>query len=296
MMRKQNKVVFLHCFLIISNPRSCIFHIELKMRLILPKKKSFPDLYSEKYLSVKGKETTSSPPILGLESIVCVCCEQNAIEPTVDYINRHDEVYAAFGLHPHHSKDYNDALEKKLIDIHQRYPHKVRAWGECGLDFYYNNSSRQQQLDAFERQLNVAVNVVHKPLVIHTRNAEEDTLCLLKKIVPKDWIIHCHCFTSSLQFATDLLEHFENLFIGVTGISTFKNAKDVRDVIEKVPLNRLLLETDAPFLAPDPFRRSKSAHSGHIPWIGLNISKTKKVPFDEVMHQIRLNTKAVYGI
>eukprot|EP01089_Gocevia_fonbrunei_P020449 TRINITY_DN7633_c0_g1_i2.p1 TRINITY_DN7633_c0_g1~~TRINITY_DN7633_c0_g1_i2.p1 ORF type:complete len:194 (+),score=29.73 TRINITY_DN7633_c0_g1_i2:41-583(+) len=171
---------------------------------------------------------------------------------------------------------------------------KVVAWGEIGLDYHYDLSDRETQKKVFSQQISKAIEL-KKPLVIHTREAEEDTYTIMKELVPKDWNIHIHCFTSSKPFAEKLLSEWDNLFIGFTGVITFGTAQNVRDVCKIVPLDRFLLETDGPYMAPTPFR-GKTCHSGHIPYIAKKIAEVKEIPIEKVFEEALKNTKRMYGI
>ncbi|EGG20986.1 hypothetical protein DFA_00855 [Cavenderia fasciculata] len=226
------------------------------------------------------------------EACVQVCCDPVSMEYT-DFLVQYPQIYAAYGVHPHNAKDYTDTVESKLIE---RMSHpKTVAWGEMGLDYYYKNSTHDQQKIAFRRQLGVAVPL-GKPLVIHSRDAEEDTIAILKELVPKDYKIHIHCLTSSNQpYILQLLEHFSNLCIGFTGCITFKSSDPIRDSLAIIPLDRLLLETDAPYMTPEPFR-GQIAHSGHIPHVANLIAQIKGTSVEAVLKQCRENTKKIYGI
>ena len=162
-----------------------------------------------------------------------------------------------------------------------------------GLDYYYKNSEIETQKTVFAQQLLKAIEL-GKPMVIHTRDADDDCYEIMTKLVPPDWKIHVHCFTSSLPFAQKLLDFFPNLRFGFTGVVTFNNADDVRNVVKAVPLDRILLETDGPFLAPIPFR-GKSATSAMIPWIAKAIAELKEVDIEEVFKVARKNTTFIYG-
>ena len=150
-------------------------------------------------------------------------------------------VYGAFGIHPHEAKDYSDEIEGRLEEC-ATHP-KTLAIGEMGLDYHYMHSPAAIQQTVFSRQLALAIRL-NKPIVIHTRDAEEDTKKIMQKLIPMDWPIHIHCFTGSLEFSTWLIESFPNLCIGFTGCITFPTADDLRKVVRSIPLNRLLLETD----------------------------------------------------
>jgi TatD DNase family protein len=201
-------------------------------------------------------------------------------------------VYGAFGLHPHDAKDYGPEEEASLRKA-MEHP-KTLAWGEIGLDYHYHLSPADRQREVFARQIRMGV-ACGKPLIVHTREAEADTLAILAAEAPRDWKIHVHCFTSSLDLAEKLLAAFPNLCLGFTGIVTFKNAQALQDVVRAVPLQRMLLETDGPYLAPVPFR-GKPAHPGHIPVIAQKIAELKSVAVAEVYAAARENTRRVYGI
>jgi len=205
---------------------------------------------------------------------------------------KYDNVYVGAGVHPHHAKDYSDAVEEELVEMHK--DPKVRAWGEMGLDYHYNQSPPDVQRAVFARQLQRAVSL-GKPMIIHTREAEDDSFAIMSEHVPREWKIHVHCFTSSLQFAQRLMEHFPNLVFGFTGVVTFGNAQDVQSVVQSVPLERMVLETDGPFLAPVPFR-GLPATSGMIPKIADKIAELKGVDVGEVYRAARANTERIYSI
>ncbi|PKY37304.1 hypothetical protein RhiirA4_438569 [Rhizophagus irregularis] len=210
-------------------------------------------------------------------------------------------MYLAVGVHPHNAKDYNDYIENNMIQI-LKHP-KCIALGEIGLDYHYNISPRDTQKDVLVKQIEKAIEL-EKPLVIHTREAEEDTWDILTGFVPKEWKIHVHCFTDSPQFAKKLLNYFPNLYIGITGVVTFGSAKNTQNVIRDiVPLNRFLLETDAPYMIPAKLNRNKRSdskvtvcHSGMIPLIAERIAQLKGMELDEIMNHARENTRNMYGI
>jgi TatD DNase family protein len=222
---------------------------------------------------------------------ITISCDPDSIRPALDLM-REEGVYGAFGIHPHDAKSYSPELEAKLVAA--MADAKTLAWGEIGLDDHYNQSPPEVQRDVFSRQIRMAVQS-GKPLIIHTREAEADTLELLDREAPADWKIHVHCFTSSPGMAATLLERFPNLCLGFTGIVTFRNALELQEVVRLTPLERMLLETDGPYLAPVP-HRGKPAHPGHIPLIALKIAELKSVGVDAVFAAARENTRRIYGI
>ncbi len=163
-------------------------------------------------------------------------------------------IYTTVGVHPHEASLLDDELFSRLLDLSQ-HP-KVIAWGEIGLDYYYDNSPRQVQREAFRKQLQAA-HERRLPAVIHTRDAEADTLAILND----EWqdsglpgIIHC--FTGTRHFAEEAIKL--GFLISFSGVVTFKNAEDLRDTAKALPIENVLIETDAPFLAPIPYRGKRN--------------------------------------
>ncbi len=213
--------------------------------------------------------------------------------------------YFAVGVHPHNTKDYNDSVEKDLLEAHQ--DPKCIAWGEMGLDYHYDLSPRDIQQAKFVRQLELAVNL-GKPLVIHTREADDDMYRLLTEHVPKEHRVHVHCFSDTPEFARKLVDHFPNLYIGITGVITYATNLNTTAVVKDVvPLSRLLLETDSPYMTPTNVTREirkahkkvsqlPVSHSGMISHIAQWIADLKGVTIEQVLETCRKNTKDMYGI
>eukprot|EP01106_Pelomyxa_sp_JSP_P009600 TRINITY_DN2603_c0_g1_i1.p1 TRINITY_DN2603_c0_g1~~TRINITY_DN2603_c0_g1_i1.p1 ORF type:complete len:295 (-),score=47.51 TRINITY_DN2603_c0_g1_i1:75-959(-) len=201
-------------------------------------------------------------------------------------------IYATFGIHPHKASTYCDRVERQIVECMPL--EGTVGWGECGLDFFKNFSPKEVQIPVFARQMRRAVES-KKTLVVHTRSADEDTVRLMTEALPSDYPIHLHCYTGGPAFARDMLTRFSNLSIGFTGVITFGSAGQIRDSVRVVPIERLLLETDGPFMAPNPFRGQK-AHPGHIPYIAAEVSKVKGIPQRDVMKISLANTKRLYSI
>jgi TatD DNase family protein len=197
-------------------------------------------------------------------------------------------IYAAVGVHPHQAttvrSDVLDALEALV-----HHP-KVLAWGEIGLDFYYDHSPRDVQQQAFVAQLQRAIQC-DVPVIIHTREAERATLDLLQAYpVPRSGQVHC--FTGTPAMAEQLLAM--GFYIGFTGIVSFPKADDVRAAVRVVPLERLLIETDSPYLAPLPYRgrRNEPAFVRHV---AEAIAHVKGVPVSDILHHSTQNFYRLYG-
>eukprot|EP01134_Creolimax_fragrantissima_P001711 CFRG1711T1 len=176
------------------------------------------------------------------------------------------------------------------------------AWGECGLDYSQVEKlapdgikyTKELQRSVFVDQIKRAV-ILRVPLVVHTRDAEDDTLTILNKYLPVSHPTHIHCFTSHLSLAQSLLETHTRMYFGFTGAITFKNAHTLRDTVRAIPLNKLLLETDGPYMAPAPFRGQVCLPS-MIPYMAKCIADVKGVSINDVLIATRENTRVVYGI
>lgn len=227
----------------------------------------------------------------GFVSCLTIACDPDAIAPTLALLE-HEGVFGSFGIHPHDAARYTPAVEAAIAEA-LRHPRCV-AYGEIGLDYHYDFSPRDVQRRVFIRQLEVAT-ASGKPVVIHTREADDDTLAVMRDHLPRDWPVHVHCFTSSQALAESLLADFPSLYIGFTGILTFKNADNVRDVARLVPRDRLLVETDGPYLAPVP-HRGKPAHPGHIPLIVDKLAEVRGESVDAIATAVLENAKRLYGM
>jgi len=224
---------------------------------------------------------------------VSICCDARNFEVCEKIAKMFPSfVFSSFGIHPHNADQYNAEVEQRILDNMKL--EKTVAWGECGLDYYRMFFPKEKQQDVFCRQMEMCLQT-GKPLIVHTRDAEEDTLRLMKKIMPKNSRIHLHCFTGSSLFASQLLDHFDNLFFGFTGVITFMNSQLLSAVVQQVPLERILLETDGPYMAPAPYRGTV-AHSGMIPLVAERVAELKKVPIEQVLQQTSSNAKKLYGL
>lgn len=226
-----------------------------------------------------------------LDFVVHVACEVEAWNQ-VDVICQLDSriVFAA-GLHPHDARLYNQNHENTLLEI-SKHP-KFRAWGECGLDYHYDYSPRGIQQKVFSRQLELALSR-KLPVIVHTREADSDTLAILREHLSHDSRLHIHCYTGSSAFAEELLKLPGELFFGFTGVLTFPGAQSVRDAAQMIPADRLLTETDGPFMAPVPWR-GKTAHPKMIPAMVEKLAEIHSRTVDEMYGQLMENTKKFYG-
>ncbi|KAG8007861.1 Deoxyribonuclease Tat-D [Nibea albiflora] len=207
-----------------------------------------------------------------------------------------DMVWGAFGCHPHFAKYYSSVHERSIL-MAMRHP-KAVAFGEIGLDYSYKNSTNaSRQKEVFERQLRLAV-AMQKPLVIHCRDADDDLLEIMRKWVPGDYKIHRHCFTNSYPVIEPFLTEFPNLYVGFTALITYPKATEVRDAVRKIPLNRIVLETDAPYFLPRQVNKDVCRFSH--PGMGIHtlqeLSLLKREDIHTVLTTVRQNTTQLYGI
>jgi TatD DNase family protein len=187
-------------------------------------------------------------------------------------------VFAAVGYHPEELTRIRADIDALRSIINQR----VIAIGEIGLDYYWNKENKKEQIDAFIKQLELSKEL-KLPVIVHDREAHGDTLEILKKHKPKGVL---HCFSGSAEMAKEIIKI--GMYIGVGGVATFKNAKALPQVIEETPIEKLLLETDAPYLAPVPFR-GKRNDSSFIPYIAEKIGDIKGISKEEVLEICRKN-------
>lgn len=194
----------------------------------------------------------------GVEMMLCVGTgnpHDGEIARAVRVAETYNGVFASVGVHPHDAKLYDDAAEKILIDL-AKNSQKVIAWGEIGLDFYYDNSPRDVQTEVFVRQIHVA-RELDLPIIVHSRDADAETVEILTRECAFDGFRGImHCFGGSADMATALLE--VGFMISFAGNVTFKKAENLRDAARVVPIDRLLIETDCPFLTPVPHRGKRN--------------------------------------
>lgn len=226
------------------------------------------------------------------EKIIHVACHPDGLEWARDFCEQETDVYGAFGIHPHEASLYTESIEAWLRG--QMGARKAVAFGEIGLDYHYDYSPRDIQKNVFGRQLRLACEQ-GKPVVLHTREADEDTLALLQDFDSPDLRIHVHCYTGSPEFAQRLLDLKGEFYFGFTGVLTFKNGENVRAAARVIPRDRLLLETDGPYLAPVPWR-GQTAHPGMIPAIATALAACRGEDTAELMKACRENTRRFYGI
>ncbi len=225
----------------------------------------------------------------GVGIIVNVCADWDSVTRVVEMTQDYPFMYAAVGLHP---DEVGDLDEEHFAFLKAQCEHKkVVAVGEIGLDYYWDNESHDTQKKWFIRQLELA-RELDLPVIIHSREAADDTLKIMKEHA-KDLRGVIHCFSYSKELAKAYVEM--GFHIGIGGVVTFKNGKKLKEVVEAVPLERILLETDCPYLAPEPYRGKRNS-SLYIPHIAQAIADIKGITYEEVVAQTEKNGKELFGI
>lgn len=225
----------------------------------------------------------------GVEKFITIGVDPENLDGVMNLSIKHQNIYFTQGIHPHDAKSFTQVERDKIIS-RSTHP-KMVAIGEIGLDYHYNNSPQDVQRKVFCEQLQLAVDH-NLPVVVHTRDADEDTRDILKDFAPflkRKGVIHS--FTSGIKLAEWCLS--EDFYLGFNGIITFKNAKNVVEVVEITPLDQILLETDSPFLTPVPHRGKENAPY-YLPFIAEKVSELKNVSKEEVLRMTYANSLSCF--
>lgn len=221
---------------------------------------------------------------VGVERIMTISVTPDNMPKALALAESMPSVYAAIGVHPHEAHTFDDAAS---LYLHQHAHHQdVVAIGEIGLDYHYDHCDRNVQKDVFAKQLEIATTT-DMPVVIHTREADDDTLAMLTHYAPN--MRHkgvVHSFTSGIDLALAAVDM--GFCIGINGIVTFNKADNVREIVKAIPLSSLLLETDAPYLAPVPYRGRENAPK-YIPFVAETIANVKGVDVEDVLEHTYQN-------
>jgi TatD DNase family protein len=226
----------------------------------------------------------------GVKGFLNISTKQAEWDQVVGTAAREPDVWASVGIHPHNADAHADLARESLLEA-TRHP-KVVGIGETGLDYYYDKSDRETQQKLFRMHIDVA-RETGLPLIIHTRDAEEDTAAILEEEMGKGgYPALIHCFTASAEFGRKVLDL--GLSISLSGIVTFKNAKDLQEVAKVVPADRLLVETDSPFLAPVP-HRGKTCEPAYVANTAQFVADLRGTSIDSLAKQTTENFHALFS-
>lgn len=210
-------------------------------------------------------------------------------QASVKLANKYDNIYAVVGVHPHSAKEVDGETIERLRELSKE--DKVIAIGEIGLDYYYDNSPRDLQVKWFKEQIKLAKEV-ELPIVVHTRDAAQETFDILKENA-KDHPVILHCYSGSVEMAEEYVKL--GYYISLAGPLTFKNARLPKEVAEKIPMDRLLIETDCPYLTPTPYR-GKRNEPIFVKYVAEEIAKIKGISLEEVARTTSENTKKAFKV
>lgn len=246
--------------------------------------------YDDKAFDEDRDALLSSMRENGIGSIVNVGADLKSTADSITLAQKHPFIYASAGVHPSEVNELNEENFEWLKK--QCFLEKVVAVGETGLDYYWDSAERSVQKFWFERQLDLA-REVKKPVIIHSRDAAKDTFDIIKAKNAGEIGGVIHCYSYSAEMACDYVKM--GFYIGVGGVVTFQNGKKLKEVVEAVPIERILLETDSPYLAPIPHRGKRNT-SLNLPHIAQKIAEIKGLSYDDVVKITAENAKKMYRL
>ena len=226
---------------------------------------------------------------VGIEKLLTICTTFESFVKIKQLVKKDDIIYGTYGIHPHEAK--NDKVTKKLIIDEINANEKIIGIGETGLDFYYNFSDKKDQIKSFEEHIKASIEL-KIPLIIHSRNAEDEMIKIFNKYKKYDLKILMHCFTGSKKFAESLLDL--NAYFSASGIITFKNATDLQETFKSIPLEKTLIETDSPYLAPVPNRGKKNEPS-FVKFTAEKLAEIKDIPLSELVKSTSSNFNKLFN-
>ena len=246
----------------------------------------YPNLYNELDDVVKRAYLNK------VEHMLTICTTLESFEKIKIIINKYENIFGTFGIHPHETKNFMNVDRNFILD-HKKKNKKIIGIGETGLDFFYDHSEKEVQKKSFIEHINAA-SELNIPVIVHSRNAENETYEILKSEKKNSNLkILLHCFTGSREFAKKLLDI--DCYISVSGIITFKNSTELVNTVFSIPIEKLLVETDSPYLAPLPYR-GKSNEPSYITYTVEKLSEIKKISKDEVINNTTNNFLKLFNI
>lgn len=246
--------------------------------------------YDDEAFDGDRDELLAGLPAAGIGRVVNIAASPRSIDECLDLAHRFPHVYCALGIHPEHCAEMTEELLEeirgKLADD------KAVAVGEIGLDYYWPEPDREIQKHWFARQLQLA-REVDMPVVVHSREAAADTMRIMKENHAEKTGGVVHCFSYSVEMAREFVKM--GFYIGIGGVLTFKNARKLVEVASKIPLERLILETDCPYLAPVPYRGKRNS-SLYLPHVVTKLAEIKEIPEEDVIRVTEQNAVRMYRL
>ena len=246
----------------------------------------YPNLYDQLDEVVKRAKLNK------VECLLTICTTLESFEKIKLIVNKFKNIYGTFGIHPHETKKFTHIDNKFILEI-KKNNNKIIGIGETGLDFYYNYSDKDIQKKSFIEHIRAA-SELKIPLIVHSRNAESDTYEILKSEKKNlDLKVLIHCFTGSTEFAKKLIDI--NCYISISGIITFNKSIELSRTVSMIPVDKLLVETDSPYLAPIPYR-GKSNEPSYIVHTIDKLSQIMNIPKNEIIKKTTNNFKKLFDI
>ena len=226
---------------------------------------------------------------IGIEKLLTICTTFESFIKIKHLVKKDDIIYGTYGIHPHEAK--NDKVTTKLIIDEIRNNQKIIGIGETGLDFYYNFSDKRDQIRSFEEHINASIEL-NIPLIIHSRNAENEILEIFNKYKNHNLKILMHCFTGSKKFAQSMLDF--NAYFSASGIITFKNSTELQETFKSIPLEKTLIETDSPYLAPVPNRGKKNEPS-FVKYTAEKLANIRQISTSDLIKNTTFNFNKLFS-
>lgn len=223
-----------------------------------------------------------------VEKIVIAGVGPDKFHDIINLVDKFDNVYGSLGVHPEDIDKFSSETLKEIANL-STHP-KICAIGEIGLDYYWNKENKEEQINLFKSQLELA-EALGLPVMVHDREAHGDTMSILDAYNLKNVILHC--FSGSVEMALQCV--LRGYYLGIGGVLTFKNAKVIKEVVKEIPLSNIVLETDCPYLTPHPFRGEQNEPS-YIPLIAREIANIKDISLDEVAQVTTINASKVFNL
>ncbi len=226
---------------------------------------------------------------IGITKLLTICTTLNSFQKIEDLVNYDEIIYGTFGIHPHETE--KDIISKRQIINKIKGKKKIIGVGETGLDFYYNHSNKKRQISSFREHIEASIEL-NIPLIVHSRNAEIDTFNIINDYKNSNPKILMHCFTGSLDFAKKL--NSLDAFFSASGIITFNKSEDLRKTFSNIPLDKILIETDSPYLAPVPMRGKKNEPS-YIKYTAEKLAELNSIKFEKLIDITSRNFNSLFS-
>lgn len=224
----------------------------------------------------------------GVEKIIIVGIDKESSQQAINLAEKYENIFAAVGLHPQDSKKINDEDWNAICEMTKH--EKVIAIGETGLDYFKMYSPKEIQIEVFKKHIKLA-NETGLPLVVHNRDADEDSLSILQSEGAKDVVFHC--YSSTLEFAKRVWE--AGYMTSFTGVITYKKSDELREVVKQCPLDKIMVETDCPYLAPQKYR-GKMNEPSYVLETALEVARQKEIPLSEIAEIMTENSERFFSI